>query len=68
VTYLQDAETTVRGLRIWGSPWQPRFFDWVFGHVHASYGSKERGGTLFVNASTCDRMYRPVHPPVVVDL
>jgi hypothetical protein len=29
-TYLQDEEVTVAGLRIWGSPWQPRFFDWAF--------------------------------------
>jgi Icc-related predicted phosphoesterase len=29
-TYLQDEECTVGGLRIWGSPWQPRFFDWAF--------------------------------------
>lgn len=29
-TYLQDQETTVAGLRIWGSPWQPWFFDWAF--------------------------------------
>lgn len=30
VTYLQDAEVTVMGLKIYGSPWQPRFFDWAF--------------------------------------
>ena len=29
-TYLQDSEATVAGLRIWGTPWQPRFFDWAF--------------------------------------
>ncbi len=29
-TYLLDAETTVEGLRIWGAPWQPIFFDWAF--------------------------------------
>jgi Icc-related predicted phosphoesterase len=29
-TYLQDEEVVVEGLRIWGSPWQPRFFDWAF--------------------------------------
>lgn len=29
-TYLQDEEITVAGLRIYGSPWQPRFFDWAF--------------------------------------
>jgi len=29
-TYLQDADTTIEGLRIWGSPWTPWFFDWAF--------------------------------------
>lgn len=29
-TYLQDEECTVGGVRIWGSPWTPRFFDWAF--------------------------------------
>jgi len=30
LTYLLDEEVTVEGLRIWGSPWQPWFFDWAF--------------------------------------
>jgi Icc-related predicted phosphoesterase len=29
-TYLQDSGVQVEGLTIWGSPWQPRFFDWAF--------------------------------------
>jgi predicted phosphohydrolase len=29
-TYLQDELLEVRGLRIYASPWQPRFFDWAF--------------------------------------
>lgn len=29
-TYLQDEEVTVDGVRIWGTPWQPRFYDWAF--------------------------------------
>ena len=40
----------------------------VFGHIHEGYGREEADGTLFVNASTCDEDYRPVNPPVVVDL
>jgi Icc-related predicted phosphoesterase len=30
VTYLQDGGTEVAGVRIWGSPWQPWFYDWAF--------------------------------------
>ena len=30
VTYLQDSEVTVMGIRIYGSPWSPWFFDWAF--------------------------------------
>lgn len=29
-TYLEDSETTAEGLRIWGTPWQPWFYDWAF--------------------------------------
>jgi Icc-related predicted phosphoesterase len=29
-TYLQDTGTTWEGLRIWGTPWQPWFYDWAF--------------------------------------
>lgn len=28
--YLEDELAEVEGLRIWGSPWQPWFFDWAF--------------------------------------
>ena len=30
LVYLLDEEVTLMGLRIWGSPWQPRFLDWAF--------------------------------------
>jgi len=29
-TYLQDSGTEFRGLKIWGSPWQPYFGGWAF--------------------------------------
>lgn len=28
--YLQDEETTIEGIRFYGSPWQPWFYDWAF--------------------------------------
>lgn len=28
--YLQDSETVIDGVRIYGSPWQPWFNDWAF--------------------------------------
>lgn len=40
----------------------------LFGHIHEGYGRETRDGTTFVNASICDRAYRPVNAAVVVDL
>lgn len=30
VTYLRDAGVEIGGLTVWGSPWQPWFYDWAF--------------------------------------
>lgn len=30
VTYLEDSGCTINGIKIWGSPWQPVFYDWAF--------------------------------------
>ena len=30
IIYLQDSFVEIAGLKIYGSPWQPRFFDWAF--------------------------------------
>lgn len=30
LTYLQDAEVVIDGIKFYGTPWQPRFFDWAF--------------------------------------
>jgi hypothetical protein len=40
----------------------------VFGHIHGGYGVVERNGTVFVNASVVNERYRPVNPPVVLDI
>jgi len=40
----------------------------VFGHIHEAFGTDERDGILSVNACTCDLRYRPVNPPVVIDV
>lgn len=30
VTYLEDSGVEIDGVKFWGSPWQPQFFDWAF--------------------------------------
>ena len=30
ITYLQDSSVEIDGVSIYGSPWQPRFYDWAF--------------------------------------
>lgn len=40
----------------------------LFGHIHESYGSEIREGIRFINASVCNQGYRPVNPPIIVDL
>lgn len=29
-TYLEDSGCTIDGVKFWGSPWQPEFFNWAF--------------------------------------
>lgn len=30
IKYLQDSSVEIEGFKIYGSPWQPRFYDWAF--------------------------------------
>jgi hypothetical protein len=30
ITYLEDSEATLGGVRFYGSPWQPAYNDWAF--------------------------------------
>jgi Icc-related predicted phosphoesterase len=30
IIYLQDSAAEIDGIKIYGSPWQPRFYDWAF--------------------------------------
>ena len=130
LTYLQDSGVEIDGVKFYGSPHQPWFFDWAFneprggkalahywslipndteilithgpplgildrpfgkqdsvgcelllkrvkevgprvhcfGHIHGSYGREQIGETLFLNASLCNELYKPVNAPQVVDL
>lgn len=36
IVYLQDSECEIEGLKIFGSPWQPRFYDWAFNLMRGS--------------------------------
>ena len=39
--YLQDAGVELAGLKLWGTPWQPWFYDWAF-------DAPRRGGEAFL--------------------
>jgi Icc-related predicted phosphoesterase len=30
VTYLRDSGVEIQGFKLWGSPWQPWYYDWAF--------------------------------------
>lgn len=40
----------------------------IFGHIHEGAGISTDGTTRYLNASSVDLRYRPVHPPLVLDL
>jgi len=125
IHYLQDSEITIEGIKFYGSPWQPEFYNWafnlrrgkqikekwdlipqntdvlithgppagildpdrnqesvgcvdlldrvlkikpkvhVFGHLHSGYGTIQKEGITFVNASICDEIYDPINKPIV---
>jgi len=131
IHYLEEEEVVIEGIKFWGSPYTPEFFDWAymynredgerrwmgipddadvlithgppygimdnvqpfdryqfdhagcsallekikevkpkihaFGHIHGSYGTERIADTLFINASTCNEAYIPIHPVIVVD-
>jgi Icc-related predicted phosphoesterase len=39
----------------------------IFGHVHAGYGRREQGETMFVNCALAGDDYEPVNAPVTID-
>lgn len=42
----------------------------VCGHIHESYGfaTRESDGIKFANACSCNARYRPVNPPIIIDI
>eukprot|EP00947_MAST-08B_sp_MAST-8B-sp1_P002913 g2913.t1 len=53
IVYLEDEAVTVDGVRIFGSPWQPRFHDWAFNVARGSeirnkWEAMPAGGTVDV--------------------
>lgn len=124
VIYLNDSGVTIQGVKFWGSPVQPTFYNWafnrergveinkhwqlipddtgilithgppkgildktikdqnvgceeltnqvqqiepkvhIFGHIHESYGIKQMGKTLFINASVLNLKYQLTNEPI----
>lgn len=40
----------------------------VFGHMHATYGARVKGGVTLINASSADVLYGITHKPIVFDV
>jgi len=60
VTYLQDNFTIIDGVKFWGTPWTPFFYDWAFNGFDFPVGEKNdyHGGPG--KSATPD----PEHPPL----
>lgn len=35
-TYLEDSGCVIDGVKFWGSPWQPNFYDWAFNETRGA--------------------------------
>lgn len=128
VIYLNDKSVLINGIKIWGSPITPWFYDWAFnrnrgtdiskhwnlipantdvlithgpvygildqtthgehvgcedllkkikeinpkvhicGHIHEAYGSIEKSGTTFINASVLNERYVLKNSPLTFEL
>lgn len=44
--YLQDAAATVAGVKFYGSPWQPEFFNWAFNLPRDGVGLRKIWGRI----------------------
>lgn len=51
-----------------GPPWPVKPTPPCFGHVHASAGVTQVGGTTFVNASSVSSAWKPTRAPVRIEL
>lgn len=40
----------------------------VFGHIHEGYGVSEDEHTKYINASSLNSHYKPINPPIFIDL
>lgn len=49
IVYLQDSSIEIENLKIYGSPWQPRFFNWAF---NLSRGAEMREKWRLISAET----------------
>lgn len=57
-----------RALRRWFNRLERKPAYWFFGHIHESYGQTVVDGCRFYNVAMCDREYKQVNPPVVIEV
>lgn len=57
-----------RALRRWFNELQVKPKYWFFGHIHESYGSMTVDGCEFHNVAMCDRDYKQVNRPHIIEI
>lgn len=43
IIYLENSETIIEGLKIWGTPWTPAYYNWAFNGITDENAPFERG-------------------------
>jgi len=63
---LQDVSTGSRIYRDFLNVKKPKV--WICGHMHEGYGSVEFNGTRLYNVAMCNRDYKHVNPPMIIEV
>jgi hypothetical protein len=71
--YLENSEITIEGIRLWGSPYTPEFFDWAFMYPRGTAAIRywdsipEHLDVLITHGPPLGVLIRPLHMRCISD-